>query len=85
MWKPCIVFLAVLSITSLGQSWQAEGAPEPEEGSGLADEIEPRFGESEPKPEPAESKPEQKPESEFSAGQAAASGLALLAADQVAL
>ena len=68
------MFLAVLSITSLGQSWQAEGAPEPEEGSGLADEIEPRFGES-----------EQKPESEFSAGQAAASGLALLAADQVAL
>ena len=72
MWKPCIVFFAVLSITSLGQSWQAEGAPEPEEGSGLADEIEPRFGESEP-------------ESEFSAGKAAASGLALLAADQVAL
>ena len=70
MWKPCIVFFAVLSITSLGQSWQAEGAPEPEEGSGLADEIEPRFGESEP---------------EFSAGKAAASGLALLAADQVAL
>ena len=70
------MFLAVLSITSLGQSWQAEGAPEPEEGSGLADEIEPRFGESEPEP---------KPESEFSAGQAAASGLALLAADQVAL
>ena len=73
------MFFAVLSITSLGQSWQAEGAPEPEEGSGLADEIEPRFGESEPKPEPAESKPE------FSAGKAAASGLALLAADQVAL
>ena len=72
MWKPCIVFLAVLSITSLGQSWQAEGAPEPEEGSGLADEIEPRFGEPEPEPE-------------FSAGKAAASGLALLAADQVAL
>ena len=76
MWKPCIVFFAVLSITSLGQSWQAEGAPEPEEGSGLADEIEPRFGEPEPESE-------QKPE--FSAGQAAASGLALLAADQVAL